>query len=225
MIGVYIFVLSLSNFGYHCRIADAFNDFSVWRVDFSFNVTLSNTLVFRLGGREKSRGLLRDFTIPASARCVSLRWEAVRQQRGQEEGSPAEQIRNCRHIENHNSWRRAEDRAIPGAYRDRYLDRVTINTDPGEGGHGHYLGTVWRSHLYLLTHTRTLLLPSPSVFHLPPVETRYRESNYFRYAKDIGNALSLVTAICFMSASGSCKLRPRSSPIQNAQEDSGWCMN
>lgn len=40
------------------------------------------------------------------------------------------EIRNCRHIENHNSceWRQAP--GIPGAYRDRYLDRVTINTDP-----------------------------------------------------------------------------------------------
>lgn len=51
---------------------------------------------------------------------------------------------------------------IPGAYRDRYLDRVTINTDSLEGGPGHYQRTAWRSHLYLLT------LPPPFPFPLLP---------------------------------------------------------
>jgi len=64
---------------------------------------------------------------------VYLSQERSRVKRG-DEGKGCDgfrrEIRNCRHIENHNSceWRQAS--GIPGAYRDRYLDRVTINTDP-----------------------------------------------------------------------------------------------
>lgn len=50
-------------------------------------------------------------------------------------------------------------RGIPGAYRDRYLDRVTINTDPGEGGPGALSGDRVAKSL-ILTYTPSPLLLS-----------------------------------------------------------------
>jgi len=114
------------------------------------------------------------------------------------------QIRNCRHIENHNSWRRAEDRAaIPGAYRDRYLDRVTINTDPPRK-----VGIIWGLRggvTYTYSHDALPLPRRPSTFPHPvrrdvSSSSRRRsaiprESNYFRYARDIGNARARARAL------------------------------
>lgn len=85
------------------------------------------------------------------------------------------EIRNCRHIENHNSceWRQAP--GIPGAYRDRYLDRVTINTDPWKVALGIIRGQ--RGEV-----TYTYLYPPPPpvpplspVFRLLPVEAIQRK--------------------------------------------------
>jgi len=116
------------------------------------------------------------------------------------------QIRNCRHIENHNSWRRAEDRAaIPGAYRDRYLDRVTINTDPpGKVA----MGIIWGPRgevTYTYSHAgalRPLLVNPPSphpvrsaVFRLPRVEgARYRARVIISDTREISVTRALVTA-------------------------------
>lgn len=108
--------------------------------DFSFRFTIERCAAIGDGGCEKSRGLLRDFTIsgtrgvsPPGKRVVE-EWEGGG--RGRRRLASREQIRNCRHIENHNSCEWRQTRGIPGAYRGRYLDRVTINTDPGEGGPG-----------------------------------------------------------------------------------------
>lgn len=93
------------------------------------------------------------------------------------------EIRNCRHIENHNSceWRQAP--GIPGAYRDRYLDRVTINTDPWKVALG-----IIRGPRGEVTYTYLYPLPFPPLsqsFVFFPSK-RYNESNYFRYSKDTG---------------------------------------
>lgn len=69
----------------------------------------------------------------------------------------------------------------PGAYHDRYLDRVTINTDPWKVA----LGIIWGprgkvtyTYLYPLLPISLLLgFPSPS-----RPSARYSESNYFRYS-------------------------------------------
>jgi len=157
--------------------------------------------------------------------------ERQRQRQGEAtRGAFGGQIRNCRHIENHNSWRRAEDRAaIPGAYRDRYLDRVTINTDPpGKVA----MGIIWGPRgevTYTYSHAGALrpLLVNPPSSSSPGARCGLssssrrrsaipRESNYFRYARDIGNARARYR-LCFTRASGSCGSWPRSSPIKSAE--------
>ena len=97
------------------------------------------------------------------------------------------EIRNCRHIENHNSceWRQAS--GIPGAYRDRYLDRVTINTDPWKVALGIIRGP--RGEVtYTYLYSPPSLLPLPWSFVFFPAK-RYSESNYFRYLRDTGSLL------------------------------------
>lgn len=113
-----------------------------------------------------------------------------------------QEIRNCRHIENHNSceWRQAS--GIPGAYRDRYLDRVTINTDPWKVALGIIRGPrgeVTYTYLY-----SPFPPPLPRSFVFFPAK-RYSESNYFRYSRDTGARYCLYVII----AKRSFVLHPR----------------
>lgn len=146
---------------------------------------------------EKSRNLLETLRAPRRGRISFRGWARKSEKdrnRGEggwkdggktrrEGGRVCQEIRNCRHIENHNSceWRHP---GIPGAYRDRYLDRVTINTDPWKVA----LSIIWGpcgevTYTYLYPRT---LPPLSLSFVFFPVEARYSESNYFRYASDIG---------------------------------------